>query len=58
MRYHCSVVGVLVFGFVTRCNGLILASSGFPLQLLLLILCRGAFTPRNHTLEVRPGRIT
>ena len=28
------------------------------LLLLLLVLCRAAFTPNNRTLEVRPGRIS
>ena len=32
--------------------------SGRSLVLLLLVLCRAAFTPHNRTLEVRPGIIS
>ena len=28
------------------------------LLLVLLVLCRAAFTPHNRTLEVRPGKIS
>ena len=39
-----------------ECTGLGLRNEN--IHLLLLVLCRAAFTPHNRTPEVRPGRIS